>query len=211
MPSIDPDGKAWQLELAARVGKAVKMRRKALKLTAQQLAQRTATLGYPVTRVTISKIESNVRAGKFDVAEWLVLAQALEIPPALMLFPDYPDGTVQALPGRDETRSVEAVWWVSGTRALTGNVGVDQAWTLEPSVGVDLVALVEQRADLTWELRHLDGELFSQMVAGGDPKHDEADKALNRQIRSKERQLQIVDVDIRRTKDELWDVEEAGA
>jgi transcriptional regulator with XRE-family HTH domain len=199
MPSIDPDGKAWQLELAARVGKAVKMRRKALKLTAQQLAQRTAELGYPVTRVTISKIESNVRAGKFDVAEWLVLAQALEIPPALLLFPDYPDAPVQVVPGNDnERRSVEALWWVSGTRrrALTGKAGVD------------LVTLVEQRAELTWELGHLDRELLTQIVASGDP---EAEKALNRQIRNKESQLETVDVDIRRAKDELWGVEEAGS
>jgi transcriptional regulator with XRE-family HTH domain len=199
MPSIDPDGKAWQLELSARVGKAVKMRRNALKLTAQQLAQRTAEIGYPVTRVTISKIESNVRAGKFDVAEWLVLAQALEIAPALMLFPDYPDGPVHGLPG-NERRSVEAVWWISGTHALTGEVGVG------------LVALVDQRAELTWELNHLDRERLTQMVASGDPKQvrDEAEKALNRQIRNKESQLESVDIHIRRAKEELWGVEEVG-
>lgn len=201
MPSIDPNGKAWQLELAARVGKAVKMRRRALKLTAQQLAQRTAALGYPVTRVTISKIESNVRAGKFDVAEWLVLAQALEIPPALMLFPDYPDGPVQTLPG-NEAKSVAAAWWVSGTHALTGG-----------NVGVDLVALVDQHADLTWELRHLDGELLTQMIAGGDSKQvrDEAEEALKRQIRNAEGQLEFVAAGIRRAKDELWGAEEAGS
>jgi transcriptional regulator with XRE-family HTH domain len=198
MPSIDPDGKAWQLELADRVGKAVKMRRNALKLTAQQLAQRTVEIGYPVTRVTISKIESNVRAGKFDVAEWLVLARALEIPPALLLFPDYPDGPVQGLPG-NERRSVEALWWVAGTHARTGEVGAG------------LVALVEQRAELTWELGHLDRELLTQVVASGDPKQvrDEAEKALNRQIRNKESQLETVDIHIQRTKDELWGVEEA--
>jgi transcriptional regulator with XRE-family HTH domain len=199
MPSIDPDGKAWQLELSARVGKAVKMRRNALKLTAQQLAQRTAEIGYPVTRVTISKIESNVRAGKLDVAEWLVLAQALEIPPALLLFPDYPDGPVQGLPDKDG-RSAAGVWWVSGTHALTGNAGVE------------LVTLVEQRAELTWELNHLDRERLTQMVASGDPKQvrDEAEKALNRQIRNRERELERVDLHIRRAKDELWGVEEAG-
>jgi transcriptional regulator with XRE-family HTH domain len=198
MPSIDPDGKAWQLELSARVGKAVKMRRNALKLTAQQLAQRTVEIGYPVTRVTISKIESNVRAGKFDVAEWLVLAQALEIPPALLLFPDYPDGPVKGLPDK-EGRSVAGVWWVAGTHALTGNAGVD------------LVTLVDQRAELTWELGHLDRERLTEAMAGGDPKQvrDEAEKALNRQIRNKESQLETVNIHIQRAKDELWGVEEA--
>src|SRR6267142_6092685 len=69
--------KAWEMELAGRVGAAIKARRNALKLTAVDLAERTKALGYPVNRVAISKIEGNLRAGKLDVAELLVLAAAL--------------------------------------------------------------------------------------------------------------------------------------
>lgn len=92
MPNIDPVGKAWELDLAARLGQAVQTRRNALGLTAQQLAQRTADLGYPITRVAISKIEGNMRAGKVDVAELIVLAKALEMPPVLLLYPGFPEG-----------------------------------------------------------------------------------------------------------------------
>jgi transcriptional regulator with XRE-family HTH domain len=196
MPNIDRGAKAWELNLAERVGKAVQKRRNALKLTAQQLAQRTAGLGYPITRVAISKIEGNKRAGKLDVAELLVLAQALEVPPALLLFPDYPDGPVQGLPGC-ERKGVEAVWWVSGRRARS------------ETSGVDLVGLVEQRADTMWELNKLDRMLLEVMMA--HPKDARATEAVNRQIQMNERQLKILEADIRRTKGELWGGTELGS
>ncbi len=88
-----------ELRLSGVLGVAVLWRRKALKLTALQLAERTKALGYPITRVAISKIEGNKRAGKLDLAELLTLAAALEIPPALLLFPDYPsDDRAEVLP-----------------------------------------------------------------------------------------------------------------
>ena len=54
-----------------------------------ELAERTAELGYPITRVAISKIERNSREGKLDVAELLVLAEALGIAPVLLLAPGF--------------------------------------------------------------------------------------------------------------------------
>lgn len=134
MPNIDPTVKAWELDLAARFGEAVQKRRNALGLTAQQLAQRTADLGYPVTRVAISKIEGNMRAGKIGIAELIVLAKALETPPVLLLYPGFPDGydvtvdetygpgepftvtfpgEVETLPGQKES-SRDAVLWFAG-------------------------------------------------------------------------------------------------
>src|SRR5271156_1850620 len=99
MPNVDKVAKAWEMELAGRVGAAIKARRNALELTAVDLAERTKALGYPVNRVAISKIEGNLRAGKLDVAELLVLAVALAIPPALLLLPTFPNGAVGVLPG----------------------------------------------------------------------------------------------------------------
>jgi transcriptional regulator with XRE-family HTH domain len=113
MPYTDDAAKAWQLELAKRVGDAVKARRTALKMTAQQLAERSKELGYPVTRVAISKIESNSRAGKVDVAELMALAAALDVPPVALLFPDLPEGDVEILPG-ESGPSVAALFWFTG-------------------------------------------------------------------------------------------------
>lgn len=99
MPNIDPDAKAWELAIAERVGATVQRLRTELGLTAVQLSERTRELGYPITRVAITKIENNSRAGKLDVAEWVVLAYALDVPPGALLYPDLPDGGVEVLPG----------------------------------------------------------------------------------------------------------------
>jgi hypothetical protein len=57
MPSIDERAKAFELELSRRFGLAVETRRKALNLTASEVARRTAELGYPISRGAIAKIE----------------------------------------------------------------------------------------------------------------------------------------------------------
>ncbi|MEB3062469.1 helix-turn-helix domain-containing protein [[Mycobacterium] zoologicum] len=113
MPSIDEAAKTWQMELAGRVGVAVQAARKAAGMTAVQLSQRTRDLGFPVSRAAISKIEANVRAGKLDVSELLVLAAALDVPPLALLFPDLPAGRVEMLPDQDVS-SLEAFLWASG-------------------------------------------------------------------------------------------------
>ena len=114
---VQPLRSPGQLGLAGRVGTAIQVRQKELKLTAQQLAERTKILGYPISRVAISKIEGNKRAGKFDVAELLVLAQALELRPVSLLFPDAPDQDVEILPG-STTSTLQATAWFSGDPGL---------------------------------------------------------------------------------------------
>jgi transcriptional regulator with XRE-family HTH domain len=113
MPNVDQAAKEWELELSRRVGTAVQTHRKALKLTAQQLAERTRDIGYPVSRVAISKIEGNLRAGKLDVAELLILAAALDVPPLVLLFPGLPDEAVEVIPGQPGT-SWDGYLWATG-------------------------------------------------------------------------------------------------
>lgn len=120
MPSIDENAKQWQLEMSARVGRAVQEARKALGWTAQELSIRTYELGYPVTRVAISKIESNSRAGKLDLGELVSLAAALDIPPVLLLYPGYPDLDVEVLPSLKKVTSSLAARWFSGIAAMRG-------------------------------------------------------------------------------------------
>lgn len=150
MPKVDVAAKAWELDLAGRVGAAVHTRRKALKLTAQQLTERTAELGYPITRVAVSKIEGNKRAGKLDVAELIVLAVALEIPPALLLFPNFPDGTAELVPGR-VAHARGSVEWLSGNGLLPGKVIEGELSEVEygpANEGTDLVSAVNKRVEL---------------------------------------------------------------
>lgn len=118
MPNIDEEAKAWQMEQAARVGKAVARRRTKLGMTAVDLADRTRELGYPISRVAISKIENNARAGKIDISEVTVLAAALQIPPILLTYPDLPGGEVRALPNIESVESYKALRWFIGDSSL---------------------------------------------------------------------------------------------
>lgn len=163
MPNVDHDAKKWEEELSWRVGLAIQARRKALGLTAQQLAERTKELGYHVTRVAISKIEGNLRAGKLDVAELLVLALALDIPPALLVFPGYPEGSVEVVPGRT-VDSGSALNWLGG-RSSDRQVAPDndgttlvEAVTERPGLASELFELQSRRNDGSWS-----GQVFDLM------------------------------------------------
>lgn len=113
VPHVDVDAKAWQLAIATRVGKVLYDYRRRYNLTAEAMGERTAALGYPISRIAISKIENNNRSGKLDVAELIVLAAAMNMPPLALLYPALPDGEVDLLP-QQPARSIVAARWFSG-------------------------------------------------------------------------------------------------
>lgn len=87
----------WAEETHLRIAAAIKRYRG--EMSAQQLSERTAELGYPLSRSQIANYESG-RKKNLDIAELLVIAAALNLPPALLLYPDLPDGDVEVLPGQ---------------------------------------------------------------------------------------------------------------
>lgn len=110
------EAKEWAAGLAQRVGEEVRrLRADVHGMSAVQLANKTAELGYPITRGTIAKIESNSRAAKLDVAELWVLAQALRVPPLQLLLTQQPlpNGRIDVLPGR-QARAIDVAFWFSG-------------------------------------------------------------------------------------------------
>jgi transcriptional regulator with XRE-family HTH domain len=121
MPNMDADARKWEESMTARFGEAVRRRRKQLGLTAVELSKKLGDQGYPMKRVMITVIETNARNGKLDVAELLALARALEIPPVLLLFPDYPDTEVEFLPGVT-TDCERAVRWLAGEQPLPAQI-----------------------------------------------------------------------------------------
>ncbi|WP_272865886.1 helix-turn-helix domain-containing protein [Mycobacteroides abscessus] len=110
-------GDAWHRATSERVGKAVASRRKELRMTAQQLADKCAELKVPIHRTTITKIE-NGRA-RFDLGELLILAAALELPPMSLLLPNILE-TVEVLPGK-EVGGATALGWFIGAGSQTGS------------------------------------------------------------------------------------------
>ena len=170
MPNIDEGAKEFELARAGWFGDAVSWRRRALNLTASELSRRTVDLGYPISRGAIAKIESNLRSGKVDVAEVLVLSAALDIPPVLLLFPQFStDGSGVVLPGV-LAKEDEAVRWVSGQvplpqeRDMPG-AHVGQGASDPPNEGVKLVVAkqtlqqaLETRISLVHHLHTLEAD-----------------------------------------------------
>lgn len=102
----------WPSKVTARVADALRARRKELGLSAQDVTDACAALGYPIPRTVIANLESGRRAS-VDVAELLVLAEVLGVPPITLLFPLGTAPTIEVLPGR-EVSMWDAVAWVTG-------------------------------------------------------------------------------------------------
>ena len=195
MPNIDEAAKGFELDLAGRVGAAVQARRKALKMTAVRLAERTQELGYPITRVSITKIETNNRRGKLDIAELLVLAAALNVPPVLLVFPNYPEGEVELLPAH-LARSDEAVRWMSGVSVLPAKTRDEDVIDIGPgNQGVDLVGAVGRMEAL--EPEHVQILLLLKSS-------DQTDDDYEHMVRNHEERWRTALREIANAKAELW-------
>jgi transcriptional regulator with XRE-family HTH domain len=99
----------WEADVHARIARAIKKHRAG---SAQDLADRTAKLGYPISRAQIANYESG-RKKNLDIAELLILAAALEVPPLVLLYPDLPSGKVEVIPDKFG-RSFDAYRWATG-------------------------------------------------------------------------------------------------
>lgn len=103
----------WSEATVARFAASMRKRRRQLGLSAQQLADRTKELGHPVNRSSIAGWENGTRGDRLLLGDALVLAEALNTPLAALLFPDMPDGPVDAAPDWS-LPSVEAGLRLSG-------------------------------------------------------------------------------------------------
>lgn len=104
----------WADELHRRVAAAIKTARSGR--SAQWLADETERIGFPISRAQIANYESGRKKG-LDLTELLTLAAALRVPPVVLLFPDLPDGPVEALPGVTVDSWEAAAWFTGEARA----------------------------------------------------------------------------------------------
>jgi hypothetical protein len=106
----------WSTRVTADIGKRVAWHRARADLTVQALSERCAELGLPLGRVVLSKLELGLRQ-TLNVGELLVLAHALDVSPAVLIFPLGHKDEVEVLPG--QTLSPwDAVKWLSGAARL---------------------------------------------------------------------------------------------
>lgn len=151
----------WQRHVARVAGREVLRHRSRRKLSAPQLADRTAALGMPVPRSVLADLESG-RKDTITVAEVLVIAAALGVAPADLISPVGFDEQIELLPGR-MMDPLQAAKWVYGefTLDVTGSATVlaESDGSIE---GESNRRLAEEYGNL------LDDVYFSRAVAAAD-------------------------------------------
>lgn len=105
----------WTTQLTTRVAEQMRRARRAAGLTVVETADACAARGLAVPKTTITNLETG-RRGSVDLAEFLVLADVLGVPPITLLFPLDATPTVDMLPG--QAVSVwEGLAWFTGETA----------------------------------------------------------------------------------------------
>jgi transcriptional regulator with XRE-family HTH domain len=116
------DGRAAAKQWTVDIGQRVQVERKRQELTAQDLADKTARLGYAISRATVTAIE-NGRKELFSVQELTVLARALQIAPVALLYPVHAN-TSTRVPGDPpaDVPAIHAARWFSGEYRFAAEV-----------------------------------------------------------------------------------------
>lgn len=118
--------KDWERSLTKSVAAQVRRYRQQRGMTVQELSDRCADLGVPIPRPVLSNLETG-RRESVTLAELIVLALALGVPPLLLVVPVVDKEQMELIP-RGEVRSVDALAWFAGDGRLVPTYnGLDRA------------------------------------------------------------------------------------
>lgn len=106
----------WEDHVTATVADEVRRRRKELRWSAQDLADRCEEIGYPIPRNVIANMESGRRA-VLPLVEVMVLAKALRMSPISLIYPVGYVDEVRQLPYEDPRPAWDALQWFTGSSA----------------------------------------------------------------------------------------------
>ncbi|MEE1763645.1 helix-turn-helix domain-containing protein [Streptomyces sp. SP18BB07] len=103
----------WPAAFTARIAQEMREARKAAGLTMGEVAQGCADRGLTeITEQSVKNLESG-RKASMTIADFVVLADVLGVPPVTLLFPLGSSDTVEVLPGR-EVSTWDALAWFTG-------------------------------------------------------------------------------------------------
>ncbi|WP_147978996.1 helix-turn-helix domain-containing protein [Streptomyces sp. MS191] len=160
----------WASRLAQITASQVRRYRELREMSAQQLAEACADLGHPIQRSVIANLE-NGRRGQVSVAEVIVLAVALKVPPIYLI---YPCGLVEDMEGAPGLVSDPYEWalWFSGEfrDAVQGQV---QASNEEMPLDYmrDLIPVLQTLRELRGEIKKFEDQNEYELTA-----YDEAER-----------------------------------
>src|SRR5947209_7618292 len=107
------DDLEWEDHVMATVAGEVRRRRKELRWSAQDLADKCEEIGYPIPRNVIANMESGRRA-VLPLVEIMVLAKALRMSPISLIYPVGHVREVRQLPYEETQSTWETLQWFSG-------------------------------------------------------------------------------------------------
>ncbi|MFM9550818.1 helix-turn-helix domain-containing protein [Streptomyces caniscabiei] len=103
----------WSAAFTARIAREMREARKAAGLTMGEVAQGCADRGLTeITEQSVKNLESG-RKASMTIADFVVLADVLGVPPVTLLFPLGSSATVEVLPGQ-EVSTWDALAWFTG-------------------------------------------------------------------------------------------------
>jgi hypothetical protein len=203
--ATNQDDQQWAEKLIRNVGLAIKKARRGGK-SAKRLSEETAALGYRVSPTVIAKLDAGHRGSVLSVAELLVLAAALNIPPALLLFPGYPDGEVEFLPGRNAD-AYRAVNWFSGEGRLPFEGPMDAATDIATfNEGIEIVRAMRDFVDASRTHMYLQTRLGLVGAMGAPLGSGEEDRL--EAERSAEVERSLLEQQIREMNERLADLQD---
>lgn len=168
MRSMLRDMTQWGVETVQRFADEMKRRRQERGLSAQALADRTKQLGHEVSRSTVSDLETGRRGERLMLVDALVIAAALDMPLASLLYPDQLHGLVEFLPESHGTSVSAAAWMGTGDDVV--NLDGESVWPDDLyAFNVDFhrgFALEEALLDVEGEAAQLTGSIYKLSDAG---------------------------------------------
>ncbi|QEU93356.1 helix-turn-helix domain-containing protein [Streptomyces kanamyceticus] len=115
----EDDVPEWVDQVMAAVAGEVRRRRKELRWSAQDLADKCEAIGHPIPRNVIANMESG-RRSNLPLVDVMVLAQALNTSPICLIYPVGYIDDVQRLPLEHPTSTLDALKWFTGESTELG-------------------------------------------------------------------------------------------
>lgn len=138
--------------------------------SAKWLSDRTAELGYRVSPTVIAKLDSGHRGEVLSVAELIILAAALDVPPLALLYPNLPDGEVERIPGDMQTAAGAAMWFTGESeddlRRLPDRLDGDENDLTR------LLRLTRMREGQIFRAERQEAQRAKVRARGGDPEQE---------------------------------------
>jgi transcriptional regulator with XRE-family HTH domain len=106
----EDDVPEWHDHVTATVAAEVRRRRRELRMSAQELADKCEEIGYRIPRNVIANMESGRRA-VLPLVDVVVLAKALDTNPICLIYPVGYVAEVQQLPLEHRTTPLDAMEW----------------------------------------------------------------------------------------------------